>query len=63
MTLAVVAIAWCSASLVSGLFVGNVLHRYGAEVGARWDPVGPLDGAVLTSIEPRSSNRIRHTSQ
>jgi hypothetical protein len=56
MTLVGVAIAWTAASLISGHFLGNMLHRYGDGVTSGLDPVGTLDGAAVTPLE-RASRR------
>jgi hypothetical protein len=54
MTLLAVALGWVAASVISGLFLGNLLHRFGGGAGTSgWDPVGTLDGAAVTSLESR----------
>jgi hypothetical protein len=53
MTLVGVAVVWVAASMISGPVLGNLLYRFGGGMASGWDPVGTLDGAAVTPLEPR----------
>ena len=55
MTLVAVALIWTGVSIISGLFVGNVLFLYGGDVGSTWIPLSTLDGAAIAAPESRLS--------
>ena len=62
MTLLGVALAWTGVSMLSGLFLGNLLH-FGGRLTSDWGPAGTLDGTAVTPLEPHVAPRHRHTSR
>jgi hypothetical protein len=62
MTLLGVALAWAGVSMLSGLFLGNLLHT-GRGLTSAWDPAGTLDGTAVTPDEPHVAPRHHHTSR
>lgn len=63
MTLVAVALIWTGVSIISGLFVGNVLFLYGGDVASTWIPLSTLDGAAITAPESRlSPHHDRHNN-
>lgn len=62
MTLLGVALAWTGVSMLSGLFLGNLLH-VGGRLASDGDPAGTLDGTAVTPREPHVAPRHRRRSR
>jgi hypothetical protein len=63
MTLIVMALGWMALSVISGLFLGALFDRFGADAMPGWDPVGSLDEAAITPLETHVATRHRHIRQ
>jgi hypothetical protein len=63
MTLVGVALGWTAASMVSGLFLGSLLHRFGGGAAPGWDPVARLDGTVVTPLGSHAASHHRRRRQ
>ena len=63
MTLVGVALGWVAVSMVSGPFLGSLLHRIGDEMASGWDPVARLDGTVVTPLGSHAASHHRRRRQ
>lgn len=62
MTLLGVALAWLGLSMLSGLFLGNLLHL-GGGLTSELDPASTLDGTAITAREAHVAPRRRRRSR
>jgi hypothetical protein len=62
MTLMVLALGWTAVSVVSGLFLGTLLHRYGDGLAPSWDLACTLDDSAVAPLESHAAPR-HHTTR
>ena len=59
MTLLALALVWPALSVISGLFLGTLLHRFGDGLAPSWDLTCTLDGTGMAPLEALAVPRHR----